>query len=213
MGKSAVNRFTHENLVYTQLYLDYLANKDPASVKFFDETGFQLPDAGHKNYGYSPVGEPCIDARRYISTANITMNFLAGIDGLKYANIMQVVCNSVEFLRFFTEALQTVDPKTRRPILEVGDIIVVDNFAAHHGEAEQALRKSLDNLGMELLFLPVYSPDFNPVEEVFSKLKYLLKYRYQDIVFDNLEYAVWCALGDLEAAELYGYYRHVGYLI
>ena len=49
MGKSAVNRFTHENLVYTQLYLDYLAKKDPASVKFFDETGFQLPDAGHRN--------------------------------------------------------------------------------------------------------------------------------------------------------------------
>ena len=112
----AVNRFTHENLVYTQLYLDYLGNKDPASVKFFDETGFQLPDVGHRNYGYSPVGEPCIDARRYISTANITMNFLAGIDGVKSANIIQGACNSVEFLRFFTEALQTVDPKTRRPI-------------------------------------------------------------------------------------------------
>ena len=141
------------------------------------------------------------------------MNFLAGIDGIKYANIIQGACNSVEFLTFFTEALQTVDPKTHRPILEVGDIIVVDNFAAHHREAEQALRESLDNIGMELSFLPVYSPDFNPVEEVFSKLKYLLKYRYQDIVFDNLEYAVWCALGDLEAADLYGYYRHVGYLI
>ena len=140
MGKSVVNRFTHENLVYTQLYLDYLANKDPASAKFFDETGFQLPDAGHRNYGYSLVREPCIDARRYISTANITMNLLAGIDGLKYANIIQGVCNSVEFLRFFTEALQTVDPKICRPILEVGHIIVVDNFDAHHGEAEQALR-------------------------------------------------------------------------
>jgi transposase len=76
-----------------------------------------------------------------------------------------------------------------------------------------ALRSSLNDLGMEFLFLPVYSPDFNPAEEVFSKLKYLLKYQCQDIVFDNLEYAVWCAVGDLEAADFYGYYRHVGYLI
>lgn len=75
MGKCAGERFTHENLVYTQLYLDYLADKDPSAVKFFDETGFQLPDSGHRVYGYSPVGEPCVDMRRYSSTANLTLNF------------------------------------------------------------------------------------------------------------------------------------------
>ena len=64
---------------------------------------------------------------------------------------------------------------------------------------------------MELVFLPVYSPDLNPVEEVFSKLKYLLKYRYQELVWDNLEYAVLRAVGDVTAADMYGYYKHVGY--
>ena len=122
-----------------------MADKDPASVKFFDETGFQLPNAGHRNYGYSPVGEPCLDARCYISTANITMNLLAGIDGVKYANIIYGRSNSIEFLRFFSEAFHIVDPKTCRLIMEVGDIIVVDNFAAHHGEAEQALCDYLDS--------------------------------------------------------------------
>ena len=213
LGKCASERFTHENLVYTQLFLDYLSNKDPSSVKFFDETGFQLPDSGHRVYGYSPVGEQCFDVRRYLSTANITLNFLAGVDGLKYANIVQGASNSIEFLRFFSEASQTVDPNTLRPVLEVGDIVVVDNFAAHHGDAEVALRSFLNDVGMELLYLPAYSPDLNPDEEVFSKLKYLLKYQYQDIVFENLEYAVWCAVGDLEAADMYGYYRHAGYLI
>ena len=96
--------------------------------------------------------------------------------------------------------------------MEVGDIVIMDNFAAHHGDAEIALRSSLEDLGMELVYLPAYSPDFNPVEETFSKLKYLLKYRYQDIVFDNLEHAVWCSVGDLEAADMYGYYRHAGLL-
>ena len=66
---------------------------------------------------------------------------------------------------------------TQRPIFEVGDIVVVDNLATHHGEAERALRSFLNFLEMELVFLPVYSPDLNPVDEVFSKLKYLLQFR------------------------------------
>ena len=99
----------------------------------------------------------------------------------------------------------------RRPILEVGDIVVVDNLAAHHGEAERALRSFLNDLGMELIFLPVYSPDLNPVEEVFSKLKYLLKHRYQELVWDNVEHAVLRAIRDVTAADMYGCYKHVGY--
>lgn len=70
---------THENLVYTQLFLDYLCDKDPSSVKFLDETGFQLSDSGHRVYGYSPVGEQCFDVQHYLSTTNITLTFLAGI--------------------------------------------------------------------------------------------------------------------------------------
>ena len=85
-------------------------------------------------------------------------------------------------------------------MLEVDDIIVVDNLAAHHGEAERVLRDFLNDIGIKLLFLPVYSLDPNPVEEVFSKLKYLLKYRHKDFVFENLEYAVLRADGDITAA-------------
>ncbi|XP_068707723.1 paired box protein Pax-1-like [Montipora foliosa] len=59
-GKCASERFTLENIVYTQLYIDYLKDKDPSSVKFFDESGFQLPDAGHLNFGFSPVVEDCV---------------------------------------------------------------------------------------------------------------------------------------------------------
>ena len=55
-GSVQLTDLQQENIVYT-LYLDYLADRDPASIKFFDKTGFQLPDAGHGNYGYSPVGD------------------------------------------------------------------------------------------------------------------------------------------------------------
>ena len=211
LGKCVDKRFSNENLVYTQLYLDYISTKNPAAVKFFDESGFQLPNCGHRNYGYSEVGMPCLDIRRYISTANKTLNFLVGIDGMKYANLIDGACDTVEFLRFFSDALRTIDPYTQRPVIEVGDTIVVDNCATHHGEAERILQETLAEIEVELLFLPVYSPDFNPVEKVFSKLKYLLKYTYHETVFHNLEYAIWCAVSDLTAADTYGYYRHTRY--
>ncbi|CAB3997076.1 Ankyrin repeat domain-containing 34B [Paramuricea clavata] len=211
LGKCVDQRFTNENLIYTQIYLDYISTKNPAAIKFFDESGFQLPNSGHRNYGYSEVGKPCLDIRRYNSTANKTLNFLVGIDGLKYANIIDGACDTLEFLRGFSDALRTIDPQTERPVIEVGDVIVIDNCPTHHGEGERFLRETLSEIGVELLFLPVYSPDFNPVEEVFSKLKYLLKYTCQDIVFQNLEFAIWCAVGDITAADTYGYYRHTHY--
>ena len=56
-------------------------------------------------------------------------------------------------------------------------------------------------------------PDLNPVEEVFWKLKYLLKYKYRELVWQNLEYALLRAVGDVTAADMFGYYKHVGYFI
>ena len=87
---------------------------------------------------------------------------------------------------------------------------MVDNLAAHHGEAERALRSVLNDLDIKL---PVYSPDLNSIEEVFSKVKYLLKYRYRELVWENLEYAVLRVVRDVTAADMYGYYKHVGYFI
>ena len=142
--------------MYTQLYIDYLKDKDPSSVTFFDKSGFQLPNASHRNFGFSLVGEDCKEERRYLSAANLTLNFLVGYDGVKYGIIIEGGSNSVQFLRFFDKALKTVDPITQRPILKVGDIVEVDNLAAHHGETERALQSFLNDLGMKLVFLPVY---------------------------------------------------------
>ena len=104
LGKCGSEGFTPENIVYTQLYIDYLKDEDPSSVKFFDEAGFQLPDVGHRNFGFSPVSEDCVEVRRYLSTTNLTLNFLVGYDGAKCGNIIKGTSNSVQFLRFFDEA-------------------------------------------------------------------------------------------------------------
>ena len=106
LGKSRSERFTPGNIVYTQLYIDCLKDKDPSCVKFFDEVGFQLTAAGHRNFGFSSVVEDCVVVRRYLCTANLTLNFLVGYDGVKCGNIIEGTSNSVQFLRFFDEASQ-----------------------------------------------------------------------------------------------------------
>lgn len=69
-----------------------------------------------------------MDVRRYLSTANRALNFLVGLDGVKYANMLEGASSSYEFLRFFNEASQAEDFATQHPVLEVDDIIVVDNL-------------------------------------------------------------------------------------
>jgi transposase len=60
----------------------------------------------------------------------------------------------------------------RVPTLKAGDIVNRDNLSSHNG---QAVRKAIWDDGAKLLFLPPYSPDLNPIEQVFSKLKHLLR--------------------------------------
>lgn len=58
------------------------------------------------------------------------------------------------------------------PTLKPGDIVIMDNLGSHKG---QAVRKAIHSVGARLIFLPPYSPDLNPIEQVFAKLKLLLR--------------------------------------
>ena len=153
-----------------------------------------MPDAGLRRYGYSQVGEPCAEVQRYTATPNITLNFLAGIEGVKNANVVEGATNMIEFSRLFEEAANAADPLTGRPALEVDDMIIVDNRPIHH------------DMSIELLHLPIYSPDLNPVEQAFSNMKNLLKYRHRELVFRNLELAVLHVVQDIGPEDLPGYF-------
>jgi transposase len=58
------------------------------------------------------------------------------------------------------------------PILKPGDIVVMDNLGSHKGKA---VRQAIQKAGAKLLFLPPYSPDFNPIEQAFSKIKHWMR--------------------------------------
>ena len=61
----ANERFTETNLIYTQLFIDYLNSKDPAKLLFFAGAGLKLPSACNRSHGHSPKGERCVEIKRY----------------------------------------------------------------------------------------------------------------------------------------------------
>ena len=93
------------------------------------------------------------------------------------------------------------------PTLRPGDIVVLDNLGSHKG---QATRRAIRHAGAHLLFLPLYSPDLNPIEMVFAKLKTLLRKADARSVA-----AVWhrigSLLGEFTPTECKNYIRRAGY--
>jgi transposase len=93
------------------------------------------------------------------------------------------------------------------PTLSAGDIVIMDNLGSHKG---QAVRRAIRSRGAKLLFLPPYSPDLNPIEQMFAKLKTLLR-KAGERTID----ATWKRIGRLldrfSPAECANYLRNSGY--
>jgi transposase len=93
------------------------------------------------------------------------------------------------------------------PTLRPDDIVIMDNLGSHKGKA---VRKAIRKAGAHLIFLPKYSPDLNPIEQVFSKFKHLLRKaraRTADAVCD----AIGQLLGAFTPQECANYFENAGY--
>src|SRR4051812_42799053 len=95
-----------------------------------------------------------------------TLTFLAALrhDRIDAPAVMDGPINGRSFLAYVEQFLI--------PTLKPGDVVILDNLGSHKGEA---VRKAIRAAGAKLLFLPPYSPDLNPIEQVFAKLKTLLR--------------------------------------
>lgn len=93
------------------------------------------------------------------------------------------------------------------PTLKPEQIVVVDNLSAHKGGR---VREILERAGCELVYLPPYSPDFNPIEQAFSKVKGLLR-KAQARTRETLIEAMGLALDDVTDGDAHGFFGHCGY--
>ena len=130
-----------------------------------------------------------------------TMTFLAALrhDGITAPMVIDGPINGESFLAYVEQILV--------PTLEPGDIVIMDNLGSHKGSR---IRKAIRAAGARLMFLPPYSPDLNPIEQVFAKLKTLLRKAEERTVE-----AVWRRIGNLlqmfSPEECSSYLRNDGY--
>lgn len=130
-----------------------------------------------------------------------TTTFVAGLrlSGLDAPMVIDGPINGESFLAYVRQVLV--------PTLTPGDTVIMDNLGSHKGAA---VREAIEAAGAGLSFLPPYSPDFNPIENAFAKLKALLRK-----VAARTRDALWSAVGDaLEAFtpdECRNYFTAAGY--
>lgn len=106
-----------------------------------------------------------------------------------------------------TKVFETYLREVLCPTLEEGQVVVMDNLSSHKGER---VRELIEGRGCELIYLPSYSPDFNPIEQAFSKVKGLLRgaeSRTREVLIE----AMGRALSAVSAQDASGFFRHCGY--
>ena len=107
------------------------------------------------------------------------------------------------------ESFQIYVEKVLVPTLRPGDIVIMDNLGSHKGKA---VRRFIRSAGAKLIFLPKYSPDLNPIEQVFAKLKHLLR-KAAARTLDALCAAIGQLLGAFTPAECANYFQNAGYAL
>jgi transposase len=135
---------------------------DPASFVFIDETGVTTNMV--RRYGWGPKGDRLVDAAPYGHWRATT--FVAGLrsTGLTAPLVLDGPMTGKAFRAYVVQFLA--------PTLSPGDVVVIDNLAAHK---VAGVREAIAAVGASILYLPPYSPDLNPIEQTFAKLKALLR--------------------------------------
>ncbi len=193
----AAERDTERVVALRRLFLEAIQQEDVTRFVFVDETSTHLTYC--RRYGRAPAGQRLDQAVPLHSGPNVT--FIAALtpDGLGALLSVNGAVNGDVFAAYLDQVLG--------PTLRPGDVVVLDNLSVHKVDG---LDEIVHKYGARLCYLPPYSPDFNPIELVFSKLKTWLrtaKARTRDL----LEEAIRAAAEWITEQDAKNWFHHCGY--
>jgi transposase len=170
---------------------------DARRLVFVDEMGTNISLS--PLYAWAPKGE-----RAYCSVPrnrgpNTTLLSSMSMEGMGPSLAVEGATNR--------EVFETYVEQILAPTLRRGQVVVMDNLTAHKGERVKEL---IEGRGCELLYLPPYSPDFNPIEEAFAKIKSLMR-KAEARTREALLAAMGTAISALSAQDARGFFEHCGY--
>jgi transposase len=171
----------------------------PETLVFLDETSTNTSLT--RLYGRAPRGERVLGQVPRNHGPNVSCLMAISPTGVLAPLAIEGAIDSAVFVRWLTEWLL--------PTLPRGTTVVCDNLSVHHHED---VRPAVEAAGCHLRYLPPYSPDFNPIEQVFSQLKARLR-AAGSRTFDTLVTAMGVALDLTTPDHLANCYRHCGYTL
>ena len=172
---------------------------DVTKLKFLDEAGSNL--AMTRLYGRAAKGERVIDSVPQNYGSNITMLATLSVTGITAPMTINGAVDGDVFKVYVEQLLA--------PTLSAGEIVVMDNLPAHK---VTGIRELIEARGAFLIYLPPYSPDLNPIEKGWSKIKTYLK-RAKARTRAELEKALAEALLLISPKDAEGWFRSCGYAI
>ena len=170
---------------------------DAKRLVFIDETWAKT--------NMTPIRGRCPVGQRLVAKVphghRKTLTFVAALrgDGIYAPCLLDQSINAVSFRTYVEQFLV--------PTLRPGDVVVMDNLSSHKGKA---IRKAIQAAGAKLIFLPPYSPDLNPIEQVFAKLKTLLR-KANVRTIEAVTEAIGKLLDEYTVAECANYLVNSGY--
>jgi transposase len=177
----------------------WLPLRDARQYVFLDECGVTTDLL--RRYGRSPRGQRLRDHTPCGHWQTHTVVAALRLEGLGASAVFDGPIDNPSFRAYVEQILV--------PTLRPGDVVVLDNLAVHK---QPEVRAAIEHVGAHLRFLPPYSPDFNPIELAFAKLKALMR-AARPRNFDQVCGLVAAALGLYTATECANYVRHCGYRV
>jgi transposase len=177
--------------------LEFRTELDPERLVFIDETGASTKMA--RLYGRSARGRRCRAPVPHGHWKTTTFTGALRLEGLTAPMLLDGPMNAAAFQAYVEQMLV--------PTLHPGDVVVMDNLPAHK---PAGVRQAIEASGALLLYLPPYSPDFNPIEMAFAKLKAMLRKAAARTVA-QLWRAVAASLPTFTPAECRNYFAAAGY--
>jgi transposase len=170
---------------------------DPERLIFIDETSASTKMG--RLYGRAPKGERCLAAVPHGHWKTTTFTAGLRIGGLAAPFVLDGPMDGDAFRAYVAQVLA--------PELTPGDVVIMDNLPAHK---VKGVRHAIEAAGATLMYLPAYSPDFNPIEMAFSKFKALLRAAAARTISDLWE-AIRITLDAFPPSECQNYFASAGY--
>jgi transposase len=178
-------------------YAHEVARMAIQQMKFIDECGSHLGLT--RLYGRAQPGQRVVEATPGYSGQHYTLVASLSVHGVEAPIVIEGAMNSTVFEAYIRDVFA--------PTLQPGDIVGMDNLSAHTAADIEPL---IAARGAQLVYLPPYSPDLNPIEKCWAKLKAFLR-AAKARTFDDLIKAIATALRAVSTQDALNWFRHCGY--